>query len=500
MRRPLGALLLAGLTAGLAPAASPTPVDALVERLGDPAFPERQAAARELLKRGSAALPTLEAAVKVHPDAETRMRAAALAEQIRRADDAARLVAAKTIKLDYRNTPLGSALADLKAKTGVPLTLDNKRVADPLRPITVTTDDLPAWAAIDAFCRAAGLVEVFREELGGSPGDAPLDVRSGRRSSYYGPMQTPTEPPGAVPVVLADGKPETLPGDRSTAVRVLALPPGFAGNRVIRGSGQVVLNLDVTPLPGVSWTDTAAVRVHRAEDETYRPVTASHRQDPKPGWGGMYDDGMVFLGAQAVWINGEVIYTNGGPSARLNPRVVPVTLRTDDRAIKTLRVFEGVVVGEITQPNQPLVTIDQLPKSVGATGHGPADNKLTVVDYKAEATQTVVKIRTESPNVWQLQRQGKRVGVMFANLTFGEGTSGQPDAVKVQFFDADGKPCGMPSQRGGGSMEDGFRSTREMELAFPKRPGVGAPVKLVVTGNKPVAVEVPFRMENVRLP
>ncbi|HET6575130.1 MAG TPA: hypothetical protein VFG68_16100 [Fimbriiglobus sp.] len=504
MRRALGAFLAVGLTAYLSPAAEPpAAVGKLVARLGADSFAEREAASRELLRLGPAALDTLTAAAAVHPDPETRRRAADLVEQLRRSADTLTLLAPKAVKLDYDRVPLGAALADLRTKTGVPLTLDQTGVADPLRPVTVKTGELPAWEAVEAFCRAAGLREVFHETL--EPED-PATPRIGRRRVAYSiPGPTPAPAAGRVPVVLADGKAAPLPGDRSTAVRVLALPAAFPGNRVIRGAGQVVLNLDVTPLPGVKWDEVAAVRVLRAEDETGRPVTASHRPEPRsPGLGGYQQ--AIFLGgmqAQAVFIGGEFSsYPALNGQAQPNPRVVPITLRTDDRSVRSLRVFEGVVVGEITLTDQTLATVGHLSKAAGATALGPYGTRYTLVDYKALPDGRVsLKLRTEGPNPWTLQRLGRR-GLGFNNLMLLEDLAGRSGTgrVRFKFTDAAGRPIPQPMTQSSSTSDDGIRQTAEVELVFAKRPDVGPPATLTVIGNKPATVEVPFRMTNVALP
>lgn len=504
MRRPLGALLAVGLAAPFTPAADPPapPVAALVAQLGADSFAEREEASRALWQRGPAVLDALTAVAATHPDPETRRRAAALVEQLRRTAETARLLAPKTVRLDYRGVPLGAALADLRTKTGVPLTLDQQRVADPLRPVTVRTDERPAWEAIEAFRQAAGLREVFQETLG--PTKSEEQMLRGRRPGYAAPFLPAAETAGQVPVVLADGKAAPLPGDRSTAVRVLALPAAFPANRVVRGSGQVVLNLDVTPLPGVKWDDVAGVRVLRAEDETGRPVIGSHRPEQRGPAYNPYED-VVLLGglpAQAVFFNGDFAYTSPTGLARPNPRVVPVVLRTDDRTVKRLRVFEGVVVGEVTLPNQPLAAVAGLPKSVGTVAAGPNDTRYTVLDYKALPDGRVsLKVRSEGPNPWTQQRFARRAGLVGGGLAVAwEGPIPSGAAVQFKFADAAGKPIPQPTVHGTNMSDDGVRQTAEVELVFPKRPGVGAPATMTVVGNKTATVEVPFRMRDVTLP
>lgn len=490
--RPLLATAL-GFALGWTPPAfaagpAPDPHADLVEKLGDPSFADREAAGRALLKFGPAALPALDKAAG-SPDAETRTRAADLADRIRRAEDNAKRLAAPAVTLDYTGVPLGSVVADLKTKTGIPLVLDPVGVADPMRNVTLKTGPLPPWEAVEAVCKAAGLREVFRADL--SPPkrevNAINDFRRRRFDSYYPPDGTPLQP-GAVPVVLADGKFEPLPGSRGTAVRVLAMPAAFPANRIVRGSGEVVISLDVTPTPAAQWQSATGVRVHRATDETGRNVSVAHNTDPGPS--PFDEDGNFngFIGGVAVQLLEGDGVMGGGP--KVNPRVVPVRLRTGDRQVGRLKVLEGVVVGETVIPNQPLATIDDLAKNTGLTVHAADGTKLTLVAFEVKSDgRVLMRVRTENPNVWN------NVGAAVRMLAGGRNGIGQ-----LKFFDAAGKPVRQPSIQESMQNDDGLTVTNENLYSFPRTDAAGRPTKLVLVGNKPMTLEVPFRLENVRLP
>ncbi len=483
MRRLLS-LSLTVATIGVAAAAPPAPTEALVEKLGDGSYREREAAGRALLHLGPAALAALDKAAG-DPDAEVRERAAALAAQIRKAEENAKRLVPPTLTLDYTGVPLGTAVADLKAKTGIPLTLDPAGVADPVRNVTLKTGPVTPWEAVDALCRAAGLKEVFRADLSARRPDNPF-VNARRRSAEYLTADGLPVPPHGVAVLLADGKPDALPGTRSSLVRVLALPPTFPGNRVVRGSGEVVLNLDVTPTPAAQWTDLVGVRIHRATDEAGRPVSVAFNSDD-PGvvdefgnlnqWGGM-----------AVQIN-DVGALGGVP--RGNPRVVPLRLRTGDRHVPKLKLLEGVVVGDTVVPNQTLAAIDHLPKNVGLTAHAEGDTRVTVVAYDAKADGRVsVRVRTENPSVINGFVNGRGKWQAAGRNPFGQ----------LRFYDAAGTLLRQPTIGETNMSDDGETQSTEYLLTFPKPGDQGRPVKLVLVGNKPTKLEVPFRMENVRLP
>ena len=509
MRRLLAAVGTAGLAAQgwAAPTAPVHPAaDALVEKLSATRYADREAAGAALAKVGPAALPALDRAASAGGDAEIRERAARLADRIRKAEENAGLLAAPPVAFDYAAVPLAAAVADLKAKTGIPLQFSPDGVKNSLRLITVRAGPMPPWDAVAAFCKGAGVREVLSadtEAVGGTP---LIEVNGRRRIAYSSMAAIPQPLAGTLPVLLADGPPDALPADRSTAVRVSALPAAFPGNRVVRGAGEVVLSLDVTPLPGLRWQEVTAVNVYRAEDDRGRPVAQSFRADPSPvpvnPWGHQ-----VFFGG----VGGNVMFTsdfNNGqqPAGRPDPRIVPVKLRTDDRPISRLRVFEGVVVGELSLPDQTLIAVPDLSAAVGKTFDGPSDARLTITGHEVREGPgggLVVRLQVDGPNPWTMQRLGQRNRFAVMNtlpIVPGEGIALAAGLGQVKFADAAGKRVRPPNVTTSSLSDDGIRQTQTLELVFPKPGSAGSPTRLTVVGTKGVTVEVPFRLENVQLP
>jgi hypothetical protein len=494
--RPLVACGLV-LVGGWAWAAEPTPPAAaqgLIEKLGAGLFADRESAMQELLKLGPSVLPLIESAAKSSPDAEVRTRAARLAEALRAETDQAKIVRTTLVKLDYTNIPLGTLVSELKAKTGINLVLDETGVANPLRLVTVKVPgEVPAWQAVEELCKAAGLTEVFKHEI-------PAPQKKGRNDyEYYTPYGPRVDPPPAheVAVTLADGKYKAVPGSRQTAVRVLALPAEFPGSKIVRGAGQAVISLDVTPLPSVNWLDVMSVHVYKAEDETGRPVTTCQRPinslqyDPYSGmmWGG------------GVFWGGDVMYENRRPVSVINPRVVPVILKTDDRGSKELKTFEGVVLGDATLKDAPIVVIDNLANAINATFAGTLGTSLTVTDFSKQKDGKY-KMHVKVERIPQATFLAMRRGRLNQNMFWGwggmvESNGGQGLVKQMKFYDAAGKDVKSPTVNNTSSMFDGMKQTEDCDFSFP----TGAnPVKLVMTGTKLVTVEIPFKLENVKLP
>ncbi len=488
----------AGTAAAVAPVPDPGPPPAdaagLVARLGADRFADREAAARALEQMGPAAVPALRASA-ASADGEVRRRASALADRLDRAAESARLLAVKPVRLDYANVPLGNAVHDLRARTGIPLALDPNRVENPLRPVSVKTADLPPWEAVDAFCRAAGLREAFAADLAPPKPDV---VSHRRRQTYTATPAAPTSA-GAVPVLLADGTPETLPGDRSTAVRVLVLPAAFPGNRVVLGSGEVTLNLDVTPAPGPAWQGVVGVTVRRALDAAGRPVPASHRIEAPGAVGQQFDNGMMVInGRVAMWQSSET--PAAGPGATPNPRVVPLALRVRDGGRRSLRLLEGAVHAEVVVPNQTLLTVADVRKP-GVATDGANGTRLTVTDTRVDAAAgtVTVRARSEGPSPFALQMQRARGNAANAFGVVGIAVVEPTRTVSETRYvltDAAGHLVPATSTGVNDVSVDEFRTLADLELTFRTR----TPVGLVVVGPRTVPVDVPFRLENVPLP
>jgi hypothetical protein len=466
------------------PASTPTAIPALVEQLGSEQFAEREAAAAAIMKLGAPALPALQAALKSE-SAEVRERAAGLLAKIRRVTESAEKLVAKRVKLDYQDIPLGTAVNDLKSRTGLNIALDANRVTNPLRRVTVQSGELPAWEALEAFCAAAGLREVFQNEL-----ELPKNTQTTRRGYIASPQPPPNA--DAVAITLIDGKPEKLPGSRGSAVRVLALPPTFPGHKVTLGSGELTLCLDVTPVPGLGWQEVAGVKVTRLIDSNDRAGGAGTERNTTPGFD---PSGMVVFGRGGVAMRFDINGNPIPPESQPNPRVVPVPLKLNSETPRAIKRLEGSVFAELQLPNQHLIAVTDPAKKTGNWYHGPGELRFSVVEVK-EAPRTggtgSIKVQMQFPSPWAVNMRKRMWGGGFSESP----RTQQPN--RVEAFDAEGKPFPLTNHGYTDMSDDGMTTTQTMAISFPQ--GKGVPAKLVVIGPKPVLVEVPFVLENITLP
>lgn len=480
MKRVLAVVGLVVLAAGVVAAPPQTSAsrpklsqELLIEKLGSESFAEREAAQAALERAGMAVVPALEAALQSENPEVNRRADRALAAIHRVAESRERLTP-KPVRLSFRKMPLSAAVQELKKQTGIPVRLDPLRVAEPTREITCETGELPPWEAVAAFCKAAGVKERFLAEL-----DIPQRQPRGR--NYY-VQTTPPPPAETVPIELVDGVAEPLPGSRSTAVRVLALPARFPAHRVNLGTGDVLFHFDVTPLPGLNWREVSAIRITRVIDCEGRRGASGLSKQPSVGFNPY--EGVIFGGGMAVGWDSDL---PANAKTHNNPRVAPVPIKVATLSARSLKLLEGVVVCEVSAANQPLVTIANLPANVGVEHAGPGGVTVTILEAD--------RPKDKGPNVFKVQIETSvRAINPFGVIRMANGSQ-VADASHLKAFDASGKALRLvtPSSMMRG---DGFTTTQVQKCMCMD----GLPAKLVYTGSKPVFVEVPFKMENVPLP
>ena len=480
------ALACAGAPATEPPVPNPQ-ADGLVAQLASRSFPEREVATKALFELGPAALPALRKALAENPNPEVQDRAAGLASKIQLAADAASLTRGKPVALDFRDRPLNAAVAELRTKLGIPLNL-HPGVKDPARLITLKTDELPPWQALEKFCDAVGLTEQLTPDA--KPDTKPQTGRRPvrqRQIEIYDGNQMGVQllgRPGDVAVILIDGA-SSPPADRRGGVRISALPMRYPGSGTDRNTGEITLHLDVAPQQGLNWIATTEIRIGKATAQSGRELRAVWKPDGSP-----FANPNVHERLQLQIDDLEMSIK----PIRTNPRVLPVTFKTGDGELKSLRKLEGLILGEIAQANVPVISVDDIAGSIGQSFAGPGDSTLTLVSMKSDAKSTTLVLRASGSNQYAGRQFRQRAGNAEANLNF-------QSFVKIRYTDSDGQAMTQPMMQSSSSTNDGIRDTYEVSLRF----GAGntkvppQPAKLVLTGTKMLSVSVPFALKDVPL-
>lgn len=444
-------------------------------------------------------MPHLELLAKQSVDPEVRTRAESLLEQIELNDKQYSLLKVEPVSIELDRVPLAVAVNEFQKLANIQMNVD--AVADPLRLVSVKIDQLPPWEALEQFCQAAKLKEVFHTEIVEPVLPENLKRLNSFRRTAYSVELTPSHLTH-VPVYLADATStvKRLDGNRSTAVRVMAMPGRFRGNRVLLGNGEIVLNLDVTPISKVQWEQVRSVRVDRAEDETGRPVLTSHRSEMNGMFGPEYMDQVFQFGIVSE------VYGSQMPALQ-NHRCVPVRLITGDRRINRLKVLEGAVIGNVALTNQSLLEVNNISKEVGQLFPIDEYSEVKVTNCHEKQGITYITLESETANMLTLSRLNNfNGGGMIFNGRQQTTINGMSDVSGIrlagnigtaQFYDAEGKLIKRVFTPSTTTHDDGLRQSQELELQFPKG---SVPAKMVVVGQKSVRVSIPFRMTDVELP
>ncbi len=475
------------VASGVEPPVVKPQADGLVAQLASRSFDEREAATKALFELGPAALPALRKALAENPNPEVQDRAAGLASRIQHAAAAATLTRGKPVALDFRDRPLNAAVAELRTKLGIPLNL-HPGVKDPARLISVKSDELPPWQALEKFCAAVGLTEQLTPDAKpeAKPQTGRRPVRQ-RQLEIYDGNQMGVQllgRPGDVAVILIDGA-SGPPADRRTGVRISALPMRYPGSGIDRNTGEITLHVDVAPQQGLNWIATTEIRIGKATSASGRELRAVW----KPYW----------LPLSSAYISDEVQLQTDELALpvkpiRTNPRVLPVIFKTGDGEVKSLWKLEGLILGEIAQANVPVVSVDDIAGSIGQSFAGPGDSTLTLVSMKSDKSSSTLVLRASGSNQYAGRQFRQRAGNAEANLNF-------QSLNKIRYSDSDGKAMPQPLIQSSSSTSDGIRDTYEVTLRF----GTGnnkvppQPAKLELTGTKIISVSLAFALKDVPL-
>ncbi len=493
------------LAAALALASPPTSnVDQLVQQLGSPRFGEREQAALDLERLGAPALESLQKAVK-HPDAEVRRRAEELVRVIERRLQSERLLVPTRLKLDYRDTPLPDAVADLAKRAGCAIDLQNRdKLAH--RTVTLQTAEIPFWQALAAFCDSAQ-VTLLTSDLSGRPQAArdvdairaQMEMELRRQAVVQQGFAQPFPQQGAGPaprLVLVDQKPAERPTMVAGAVRVRALP-ATGGSRNER---ETTVVLEVYPEPKLAWRGLLGVRIEKAIDE----ANQAYAQTPTDNFAGGGGDPEVVLWqngngviVQQMQVRGQVILRGdltGNPYPGLvgSPTVTNVRLTASEGAGKTLKVLKGLLFAQVQAPTEPLVSVEELLRNDGRTrSYSMKDGGELILRNAIREDNGDVRLRLA------LVRPGNVAVPAPRQLN---GRPGDTDlSANLDLVDETGERYVMLDQAVTHVMNNGAVS-RELNARFRPKTTTAQPKRLQYVGTRLAVVDIPFELKDVPLP
>jgi hypothetical protein len=485
------------------PDAAPGHIAKLVKQLGSPKFTEREAATKALDAIGDPAVAGLQSACN-SSDAETRGRATDLLKRIGHRALVARILKPTTVALDFDNTPLEEAVKKLSRDARMPLELPmSARYVK--RKVTVKSEPLPVWEALELFCRKADLHE-WDPSVPPPNGVAPTTQVIGPGNVVIGGVQGQVIINGRVArssiaaqnekVALLDGPGASPNVHHAGAVRLRLLPAGTP----IPGlnSDNTLWPLQVSAEPRVQFGGIMAVRIEKAIDGNGTPLEAIGVIAPYAN-----NDQVVFL----QMANGLARAQSAGAG------VASLRLVRPDKSVKTIRQITGEMSAQM-RLTEPLAQIEGPLKS-GANVNGTAGVSLKVVECAPEAGEVKLTVELNVPpdvqpnsgfaaNGGRIVAQGGLVFQQQIMMNAGGESAALPagtnEFVGVALEDKHGTRWTathgqQESMRLG---PDGL--TCRLLITYKAPTADAAAARLVFRGSRPVVIAIPFTFRDVPAP
>jgi hypothetical protein len=205
-------------------------------------------------------------------------------------------------------------------------------------------------------------------------------------------------------------------------------------------------------------------------------------------------NGMVWVGGGWAFV-GNYYGNQQRATTMPNPRVVPVTLRTEDRATTKLSVLEGTVIAEAILKDVEVQNIENIKVMLNTSLQAGIGTRISIVSYELNKDGTTkLKIRKENSPT-----NRKRGGMAMVNMGFAVEVGGRSgnQLANITFLKADGKATSTPKTGQIQNVESMNGYAQEFDVTFAKD---SQPVQMKIKGDKSVTLTVPFKMTNVSLP
>jgi hypothetical protein len=339
-------------------------------------------------------------------------------------------------------------------------------------------------------------------------------------------------------IVLTDGNPAEVPTCYSGSIRIRAL---VADPKVVQaGEDEQVFILEVTPEPKLLWQGSATVRIDKAIDELEQSLAQVALKDGEQG--GVVPGPIPGGLRPAIRIRRPISMV--GPMKQ----EITVRLKKGDKESKLLKEAKGIITAQLRAPAETMITVDNILKASGTTVKGDNGGSIKVIEASKD-DDGLVKVRVEldypqgvfpagqagGGMVFPGGRGGIRIlpapvpaplpappippppggGVNFqlqvgpapaappvgpARGGFGGGAFVQSGSVEgLTLVDDKGNTLNPSGTGISVRVGPGGVINREITLQFQMEKDAPAPAKLIFSGSRNVAVDIPFSLKNVPL-
>jgi len=449
----------------------PQPLGDLLHRLAsdDPAVRERAEA--ELYRLPPSALPALEAA-RDHPDIDVRLRLREAIPVLANRKRVAESLVTTPVRLRYVNAPLEQALADAAEQTGIALQLPEMPVERRWERLTLDTGTTSPWDAVFQVLAAARLrVEPPGEVAAVVAEDEAFRARArfmwGRRGRASLPRIEPT------PLRLID---EAAPAGVVRWIQgPLCIEAGpVAGQAVVHPEPfrEVALPLTFQVEPRFAFRGIAGVFLDEVRDEHGQLLPRAERlHDPALGLDYFTIPRHLEMDQLGRW---------------WYRRQMNLPIQTLAKASHRLARVRGRVLLGIQRPAEDLARVELTP------GVTPEEAAPTLDGGQVQFT----KVENDGDGTWSLEftlthpDQGSWVGIGTDTLLDRQGN------CPVRLLDGKGGVIRL----GGGLIDNRNERVCLIRVSFVATKDQDGPATLIISGRRPVEIEVPFELRDVPLP
>jgi hypothetical protein len=347
------------------------------------------------------------------------------------------------------------------------------------------------------------------------PFPPPARAAAGQRAPAVAPAPAPALPGGPVParrtmpyalpasgqIVVQPGTPPKGPTSYAGAVRIRAVPPPPGAGRA---EGDVTVTLQVTAEPRVEgFTVLGTPQLRKAIDDQGQSLTLA-------------DDAPASNPAGVATRVARTRYYPYGMAVVTGPQTVLLRLKAGAKQATALKELTGTLSAQVLAPPETLVKVDNVLKSAGKEVKAEGGEALQVLSITHEANGDYrVQVRMEGPQGGtlpggmlapaaqirlQMQMQQRMQIQGGAVIVGGQRAGGPVSGGRPSLVDAAGKAYQLVAAPTTSMRVGGGTVSQEMTLVYRPHAGQGEPASLVLTGQRTVTVQIPFRLENVPLP
>ena len=329
-------------------------------------------------------------------------------------------------------------------------------------------------------------------------------------------MGMPGRPGMPGQITLIPGKSVKVPTDASSSIRVRIGDK----NKVpaAPNAKEFDLVLQVSPEPRLNWQSLIGITIDKAIDDNgdkLKQVVAKADPNGAPGGGRI-----IFIGGAPG--GGAVMPGWGGPGGMWNQgnsngmhHYVPVKLEKGAKASKSLKELTGTITAHVQTPPEVMMTIDDLAKAKGKGVKGKAGSgDLEIVSYAKddEGTVTIAFTFTQPDDITPeapvaMPPMMALPGGARQRVILPPGGIAMPGGVAMPFYGLtlrDDKDNVLPASIQVNFAKDGGLGAPRAKLQLvatytPAKGAVAEPAKLVFSGRKTVAVDIPFTLKDITL-